>query len=351
MKAAVYHGPRDIRVESVTEPSVPGAHEVLLQVVRASICGTDVGEFLHGPLLVPLERRHAVSGHVGPMILGHEILGRVVSVGSAVENLSTGDRVVPGAGISCGRCSFCRAGRPNLCESYYTVGIHRHGGLAEVVSVPAEMCLRVGDACEDDHAVMAQPLAIALHAVCRGAAQTGESVAVIGAGSIGAMIVAGSAALGSSPLIAVDVSAERLEAARRLGATDLVDASQEDSVPALRALTGGEGIHVVIESSGTADGLAVALAAVRRGGRVVVVGIQAEPRAIDLCRLLLDEVEIVTSMAHVCDVDLPEALRVLEQPDIGKAMLDRVIALDDVVEHGMVALANGDAHGKVVVAP
>jgi (R,R)-butanediol dehydrogenase/meso-butanediol dehydrogenase/diacetyl reductase len=351
VKGALYHGSRDVRVESVPEPLPPAPHEVLLEVVRASICGTDVGEFLHGPQLVPLERRHPVSGHIGPLILGHEILGRVVSVGSAVESVSPGDRVVPGAGIWCGRCSFCRAGRPNLCDSYYTVGIHRHGGLAELVSVPAEMCVPVSDACADDHAVMGQPLAVALHAVRRGAAQPGESVAVIGAGAIGAMIVAGSAALGLSPLAAVDLSTDRLEGARRLGATHLVNASEEDPVPALRGVTGGEGAHVVIEASGTDAGLVLALAAVRRGGRVVVVGIQAEPRAVDLCRLLLDEVEIVTSMAHVCEIDLPEALRVLERSDLGDAMLDRVIALDDVVEDGIIALSRGDAHGKVVVTP
>jgi threonine dehydrogenase-like Zn-dependent dehydrogenase len=344
----VYHGPGDVRVETVRDASDPGPGEVLLEVLRASICGTDVGEYLHGPHLVPLRAPHAVSGHVGPLILGHELVGRVLAVGPDVERLAPGDRVVPGAGIWCGRCSFCRAGRPNLCDTYYTVGLHRDGGLAEYVTVPAEMCLPVAEGCADDHAVMAQPLAVALHAIGRAGTKPGEVAAVIGTGGVGAMVVAGASTLGLGGIVAVDIAVERLDVATTLGATALVDASGRDPVPALRELTGGDGVNVAFEASGTAAGLATAIGAVRRGGRLVLIGLQAEPRTVDLRRLLLEEVDVVTSMAHVCHDDLPRALQVLEDAELGAAMLDRVIDLDDVVD-GLLALADGSASGKVVV--
>jgi threonine dehydrogenase-like Zn-dependent dehydrogenase len=282
------------------------------------------------------------------MILGHEILGRVVAVGSEVTRLVPRDRVVPGAGIWCGRCSFCRTGLPNLCDTYHTVGLHRDGGLAEYVTVPAEMCLPVAERCADDHAVMAQPLAVALHAMGRGDLQPGEVAAVVGAGGIGAMVIAGASTLGVGGIVAIDVEAERLEVAATLGATALVDASNRDPVLAVRELTGGEGVHVAFEASGTAAGLATAIATVRRGGRLVLIGLQGEPQALDLRRLLLDEVDVVTSMAHVCNTDLPRALQVLENGELGAAMLDRVIDLGDVVD-GLVALADGSARGKIVV--
>lgn len=350
MKAAVYHGPRDVRVQEWRDPAPPGPDELLLEVVRASICGTDVAEYLHGPHLVSLTKPHPATGYAGPVVLGHEILGRVLEAGAAVEAFAPGDRLVPGAGVWCGRCAWCRAGRPNLCASYHTVGLQLDGGLAELVKVPARMCRRVADSCADDAAVMAQPLAVALHSVRRSGAAAGQAVAVVGVGGIGSLVVAACAARGVAA-IAVDVSEERLEAARRLGAARLVNAAEEDAGAALRAETGGAGVDVAIETSGAPSGLAVAVDAVRRGGRVHLVGLQAEPRALDLHRLVIQEVELTTSNAHVCDVDLPEAVEILERSDLGRVALDSVIGLDDVVEAGIERLATGTAYGKIVVNP
>ena len=154
--------------ESIPEPGEPGAGEVLLRVLRASICGTDASEYAYGPRLVPLTIPHPGSGRVGPVVLGHEFIGRVVAVGEDVDGIRPGDRVVPGAGVSCGSCPWCTAGRTNLCAGYYTLGLQADGGLAEARALPARICLPVPDACGDDAAAMAQPLAVALHAVRRG---------------------------------------------------------------------------------------------------------------------------------------------------------------------------------------
>src|SRR5204862_5001789 len=125
------------------------------------------------------------------VVLGHEFVGRVVEIGSDVAGLGLGDRVVSGAGISCGRCPWCLRSRTNLCAEYRTLGLQVNGGLAEYVTSPSVICRRVPDACDDDAAAMAQPLAVALHALSRVAPDPEESVAVIGAGGIGSFIVAG----------------------------------------------------------------------------------------------------------------------------------------------------------------
>ena len=181
MRAAVYHGPRDFRIEDVEEPPPPALGEVTLRVSRNGLCGTDVSEWKHGPHFAPLRDPHPNSGHVGPTILGHEFLGEVVAVGEDVDGVEVGTRLVSGARVSCGDCTWCARGRTNLCARYYTLGLHTHGGLAELVNVPLTTCEVVPDALDDDVAVLAQPLAVAIHAVRRARPSAGERWMVVGA--------------------------------------------------------------------------------------------------------------------------------------------------------------------------
>jgi (R,R)-butanediol dehydrogenase/meso-butanediol dehydrogenase/diacetyl reductase len=351
MRAAVYHGPGDIRIESVPEPGHPEPGELLLEVIRNGICGSDAGEFQHGPRMVPVGERHRHSGHVGPTILGHEFVGRVAEVGPGVTGFVPGQRVACGAGVSCGRCAWCRSGRTNLCARYYTIGLQADGGLAELARAPAAICVDVPDDCSDDAAAMAQPLAVALHALNRSGAGRDGSVAVIGVGGIGSFIVGGAAQRGISDVLAVDVDEGRLEAAMRLGARLTVDASAVDAADAVCTATGGEGADVVIEASGTPEGLAQGLRAVRRGGRVVVVGLQARPPELDLFDLSLREVDLVTTVAHVCRTDLPEAVRILATTPLASIVVDSVIPLDRLVSDGILALTERRARGKILVDP
>ncbi|MFE2284374.1 zinc-binding dehydrogenase [Streptomyces sp. NPDC059443] len=350
MQAAVYHGQHDVRVQEWPDPPAPAALEVQLEVLRASICGTDVDEFTSGPHLIPLTAPHPASGHVGPLVLGHEMVGRVVAVGARVTEFAAGDVVVPGSGVSCGTCRWCRSGRTNLCATYYTVGLHVDGGLAERVNVPARISRSVGN-CPPDVAIMAQPLAVALHAVRGAGAERGARIAVIGLGGIGSLAVAACTARGIDT-VGVDVSPARLEAAARSGATVLVNASRQDAAAAIRQATGGDGADIVIETSGSPRGLATAMNAVSRGGHIRLVGLHRDPSPLDLTRLVLDEIRISTSKVHICDQDLPEALALLaDHPDIATAAVDSVIGLADIVPGGLARMAAGTAAGKVVIKP
>jgi threonine dehydrogenase-like Zn-dependent dehydrogenase len=283
------------------------------------------------------------------VVLGHEFTGRVVAAGPGAERFPAGTRVVSGAGISCGSCDWCAAGRTNLCASYQTLGLHRDGGLAELVRSPAVICEEVPGGLDDSAAAMAQPLAVALHAARRGRVGPGRSCAVIGVGGIGALIVAAAAALGADPVIAVDIADGRLGTAASLGAALTVNAGRDDAVAAVRAATGQQGAHVVIEASGAPASPQAALAMTRRGGDIVIVGLQPRPAPVDLFAVSTREIDVHGTLAHVCREDLGEALTLLAGTPLAAAVLGDVIGLDDLVEGGLRPLAERKAHGKIVV--
>jgi 2-desacetyl-2-hydroxyethyl bacteriochlorophyllide A dehydrogenase len=341
LRAAVFHGPRDVRIENVPDPRAPAADEVVLEVVRAAICGTDASEWDHGPILC----------HPG-VVLGHEFVGRVVEAGAGVTDVRAGDRVVSGAGISCGHCYWCVRGRTNLCAEYRTLGLQVDGGLAEYVTSPASICRLVPDACDDDAAAMTQPLAVALHALSRVAQAPDETVAVIGAGGIGSFIIAGASRRAvAGRVVAIDIDADRLARASALGASETVNATGRDLSDLLLELTGGVGFDIVVEASGAPHAPAAAIAGARRGGRVLLVGLHGEPRAINLTPMILREVDIVTTVAHVCDSDIPAALELLAGSDVAAVTAGPRISLDALVEDGLRPLAERRAAGKILVTP
>ena len=340
MKAAVFHGPQDVRIEDVAEPADPANGDVVLEVLRAAICGTDASEWDHGPILC----RPGV-------VLGHEFVARVEAVGADVEGVRVGDRVVSGAGISCGQCAWCRAGRTNLCVAYRTLGFQLDGGLAEFVTSPASICRAVPDQVDDDAAAMTQPLAVALHALSRVALQRDESVAVIGVGGIGSFIVAGAIhRAGDGRVVAVDIDAQRLATATALGAKEVVDASGRDLDELLLELTDGVGFDVVIEATGAPHAPAGAVKGARRGGRALFVGLHGAPRELELTPMILREVDVFTTVAHVCDTDIPAALALLADSPVASVTAGPRIPLDDLVEEGLRPLAERRATGKILVA-
>jgi threonine dehydrogenase-like Zn-dependent dehydrogenase len=340
VKAAVFHGPRDVRIEDVAEPDSPARGEVVLKVVRAAICGTDASEWDHGPVLC----RPGV-------VLGHEFVGRVLETGAGVDGVGAGDRVVSGAGISCGHCLWCRRGRTNLCAEYRTLGLQVNGGLADYVTSPASICRAVPESCDDDAAAMAQPLAVALHALSRVALGTDETVAVIGVGGIGSFIVAGASHRAhEGRVVALDLDAQRLATATALGADETVDATGRELSELLLELTDGVGFDVVIEATGAQHAPAAALAGARRGGRVLLVGLHGASRELDLTSTILREVDVFTTVAHVCDSDIPAALDLLAGSDVAAVTAGPRIPLDALVEEGLRPLAERRASGKILVS-
>lgn len=346
MRAARIHGVEDVRVEEVERPR-PAAGQVLVEVASSGICGTDAHLFRHGAPLFPDDPRSQ-----WPLVLGHEFAGRVVEVGAAVEDLRAGELVVSGAGVSCGVCRACRTGRTNLCETYWTLGVHRHGGLAEYCAAPAATCVRVEPyGVGEDAAGLAQPMAVAEHAVARGRLARGERALMIGAGGIGTFAVWAAAQRGAA-LTVCDRDAARLRTAVALGA-DVVVLATDDAGPLAEQLDAHGPWDVVYEMTGRREPFEAAVALARRGTRVVAVGLQTEPRPLDLARLAIQEIELIGTMAHVCGTDVPSALRLLAAREEGWSdVTPRLLPLADLVEEGLRPLAEGRAaHVKTLVDP
>jgi (R,R)-butanediol dehydrogenase/meso-butanediol dehydrogenase/diacetyl reductase len=319
---------------------VPGPGQIQVRVAVAGICGTDVAEYVHQPHFFPIDAPHPNSGHVGPTIPGHEFSGWVTGIGDGVSGFSEGDLVAVGAGVSCGICPMCQAGSTNLCHSYWTVGLHGDGGLAEVAVLPASCVLRVeGENITPDLAALAQPMAIGVHATRRGRVGPEDRVVVLGVGGIGSFVVRAAAALGAT-VTAVDLDLGRLEVAAQLGASATLDVTAGN----IEELSAGEPPEVVFECTGRPDSLIRAVGLVADQGRLVVVGHQAEPVAVDFRQIALDELELIGTQAHVFAVDLPVAVDLLSSgPELWAGLAPNVYPLDQVVEMGLIPMARGEA--------
>lgn len=339
MKAAVYYGRRDLRIEEDVPVPEPGPGELLLEVHAVGICGTDAGEWDHGPVLYAVPGPHPVTGHAGPLIPGHELSGRVVAVGPGVDSFAPGATVACGGGFVARRDEHVERGRPALSPGYATIGLQRNGGLAQYVTVPAESCIDLGPyGIGDDAGALAQPMAIAVHSLRRGRPRSGEDALVIGAGGIGAFLIYAAAELGLRVAVA-EVSAERLEIAARLGAARTIVAGGAGDLTAQLAEAGIEPA-LVYEVTGTAAGLEAALAAAEpAGARIVLTGIHDRPRELDLRRVTLREVELIGANAHVWEVDLPEAVRLLASRREGWGDIAPVaLPLEKLVEEGILPM-------------
>ena len=332
MRALVYHGRRDIRVEERPVPQ-PVAGSVLVEVLRCGVCGTDASEYTKGPIMLPSS----------PTVLGHEFVG-VVRAGDGIQ---AGTLVASGAGVSCGACPRCAEGRTNLCWSYSTLGLTRDGGLAEFALVPTSTVYPLPPDLPLDLAALAQPLAVGIHAVSRAAVAPGQIVVVLGAGAIGTFVLLALQATSGGGAVVVDPSPERRAAALAAGAGLCVTPAAV--AEAVLDLTAGRGADVVFETSGAPGALAQAVDLTRPGGRVLAVGLPGEAQHLNVTAMVLNEIDICTSVAHVSDRDVPAAIRLLDErrPSIATT----VIGLADTEEQGLIPLSQGRAPGKVLVDP
>jgi (R,R)-butanediol dehydrogenase/meso-butanediol dehydrogenase/diacetyl reductase len=353
LRAVVWHGRRDVRVEDVPEAPRPGPDEVKVAVEWCGICGTDLEEWRSGPHFIPVAEPHPLTGRKAPLILGHEVSGRVADVGRSVSELHEGDLVALDALISCGRCWWCRRHHVTLCPQLAAIGLHADGGLAEAVTVPAQMCIRIPDGVGADTAALAEPVAVAVRALRRGRVALNESLVVFGAGMIGVACLVVGRSMGAAPIVVADPVASRRELARSLGADLVVDPRAPDLLELVRSATGARGADVAVDAAGSRDSGPAAIAAARPGGRAVVVGLAAEPASVDLFALATGEKELIGSLSHVWDEDFAAAVRLLGDGILtADQVVGRRLSLEQTLDHGFGAIEDADAAGvKVQVSP
>ena len=278
VKAAVWYGGKDVRVEDLPDPQV-SENEILVKVKSSGICGSDV---------------HAFEGksrrRVPPLILGHEFAGVVADVGSGVHDFQNGDRIVVEPIISCGRCESCKAGRTNICLDMRLIGLHAPGAFAEYVAVPADTCYALPENISFDEATLVEPLAVATHAINMTPTKVGDNLMVVGSGVIGLLVLQVARRRVGGNILVSDLIDYKLDLAKRLGANAIVNSGREDATKIVRELTNGKGVDAVIEAVGVRDTLQHALGVVKKGGYVTIIGLLEQMIQVDVMNLVTKEI-------------------------------------------------------------
>lgn len=265
MKALLLKEYKQLELTEMPEPTI-GPEDLLVRVKACGICGSDV---------------HGYDGSTGrripPLVMGHEAAGVVAKAGSAVREFKVGDRITFDSTVYCGRCAFCRSGQINLCDNRRVLGVscgdyRQHGAFAEYVAVPERIAVRLPDTLAFEHAAMVEPISIAVHAVNRTPIKLGDTAVVVGSGMIGLLVIQALRLAGCARVIAVDVEDTKLALAKKLGAEVGLNARTCDPGKEAQALTGGRGADVAVEAVGAAAPIQTAIACLRKGGALTLVG-------------------------------------------------------------------------------
>lgn len=337
MTAAVFAAPGCLELREVPVPTIKQPDEVLLKVLAASICGTDL-HILHVP-----------PGHPGTIgaILGHEYVGEVLEVGPAVTNLKPGDRVVVDPNLTCGNCLYCQISRPNMCSNMTTLGIFLDGGFAQYNVAPARALHKISRQVPPEIAVFAEALSCVVNATRKIALEPGETAVVLGAGPIGLYFTQIFKASGAGQIIVAEVSPYRQKFAELSGATRVVDPRKEDPVAVISSLTGGLGADVVVDAVGTL--LPLALKLVRRGGRILLFGQNQNARA-EIAQNDITRNEITIMGSFIARYTFPPTIKLIESGLLNlEPLITHRLPLERIAE-GMEAMKSGEAI-KVIIFP
>jgi (R,R)-butanediol dehydrogenase/meso-butanediol dehydrogenase/diacetyl reductase len=351
MKAALWHARNDVRIETVPEPGPPGPGEVILKVSSCGICGTDLEEFVAGPIFMPVDKPNPLTGDQVPLIMGHEFAGEVVEVGRDVPYKS-GTYLAPDTIISCGECYYCKRHQLTLCDNLAILGLMAHGGLAEYCKVPISMCIELPASLSLEYAALAEPLSVAVRAVRKSRLTIGETVAIFGGGTIGLFCLQIAVSAGASAVYVVEPVPQRRALAMQLGATGVIDPRATDPVEELRKLT-RIGPDVVLEACGVAEVTPTTIDAARKQGRIVLLGIPGSKSSINFFNVVVTEKEVIGSMSHVYDEDFYTALRLIAEGRIdAEKLITHRIPLDRLVEDGLKRLEHHPLDTlKILVQP
>ncbi|WP_049986120.1 zinc-binding dehydrogenase [Halobellus rufus] len=346
MKAARYHGNRDVRIDEV-EPPEPKAGEVLIDVDACGICGSDLGEYLHGP-------RRDDDGYL-PYTMGHELGGTVAAVGDGVD-VEVGTEVGVNPLVACESCWCCDAGKYNLCRNLEVIGAHRQGGYAEQVVAPVGNVIELPEGLSPTDAAVAEPLTVAYHGLLESPLRPGHSAVVVGLGPIGLGMVQLATAAGASPVIASGHRESRRRLAAVCGADVVVDPRETDLAARVAEETDG-GADVSFEVAGNGSALNDAITATKASGHTTVLGVFKGPVEVDPMDFVNHERTINGSAAYEtgprADREFGAVYEMLAsgEVDAGPLVTSR-IPLDNIVEDGFEPLADSDSgEVKVLVEP
>lgn len=315
MKALVYYGPRNVKLEKREIPT-PKPGEVLIKTRAVSICGSDLGAY----------RLSEVSDRwAPPIVLGHEFSGEIAAVGENVDNLKVGQRVSANPILYCGECYYCKRGMINLCGNRHSLGTSiggsaADGALQEYFTVRQEAVIPLDDKVTFEQGALLEPLAVCFNAARNGSFGEGERVAIIGAGPIGLMIVKFLKAQGAGTIIVSDIVDGRLDFATKYGADAVINARNESVPDKVLELTDGVGVDRVIIAGGSPTVIDDSLKMVRNGGKIVLVALMHQDVHIDPMKIVGRGISIIGSYMFTT-----------EQKDVMDLIANKQVYVDDII--------------------
>lgn len=280
MKTVIINKPNDLQIIEMDKPVITEHDNVLIKMKAAGICGSDV-HIYHG--------QNAAATY--PRVIGHEMVGEVVEAGSNATKIKAGDRVIVDQVVNCGECYACRNGRGNVCANLKVRGVHIHGGYREYIAVPESDVYILPDNLSYEDAVMIEPATIAVQSCSRAELTKEDTLLILGCGALGSSILK-IARLSGATIIVVDVVDEKIEEAKKNGATYGINLLKEDVVARARELTGGYGPTVSIDAACTKDSLATLLELTGNAGRVITMGFSIEPTAVTQFKITAKELDV-----------------------------------------------------------
>jgi len=352
MKAARFYDRGDIRIEDIPEPVVePGT--VGIEVAWCGICGTDLHEFMEGPIFIPpCGHPHPISGESAPITMGHEFSGVVYAVGAGVDDIKVGQHVVVEPYIVADDVPTGPGDHYHLSKDMNFIGLGgRGGGLSERIAVKRRWVHPISNAIPLDQAALIEPLSVGHHAYTRSGAKAGDVALVGGAGPIGLLLAAILKAKGLTVVIA-ELSAKRKQKARESGVADhILDPSEVDVVAEVMKLTGGKGVDVSFECSSVNKVLDTLVAVTKATGVVVIVSIWSHPATINVHSVVMKELDVRGTIAY-CN-DHQETIKLVEEGKINlEPFITQRIQLDDLVAQGFDTLIhNNESAVKIIVQP
>ncbi len=340
MLAARFYAAKDIRIEDVPVPQVKASDDVLVEVAYCGICGTDLHEYLMGPIVTPASP-HPLTGVSLPQTLGHEFGGTVVEVGADVRDVRVGDRVSVCPIITCGRCYHCRRGNGHLCATMACTGLSAEtGALANYAVVKESQCAVLPDTVSDIEGALIEPACVAAYGVDWAGVTGGDIVLVTGAGPIGVLSAMYADAIGAATVIIAEPNPNRANLARAMDIGPVVDPTMDGFADLIRDLTDGIGVDLAVECSGTTPGLTTAISSTRARGEVVQTGLHTKPATVDMMEVANREITIRGSWCY----NLTDWPRIIRLVAAGKYPISKAVTatvdLADVVTKGFDVLVD-----------
>ena len=330
MRAAVWHGYKDLRIEEKPVPE-PGEGQVLIRVNWAGICGTDRHEY-EGPNFIPVKKPHRLTGRVAPLTIGHEFSGRIEKLGTRVDGWNIGDRVTANGSLTCGKCEACKSGRYNICQKLGFLGVGDDGAFADYVVVEAAKLFAIPENVTQREAAVAEPLACGIHATHLLGDISGKDVVVIGPGIIGLSAFFGAKYAGAGRILVSGIGEYRKELIEKYGGV-YVDSSRTDLEQFVSEWTDGRLADVVYECIGAEATLDQAIRISKPGAKIMVMGVFGKKPTVDMNTLQEAERVLYTSQAHVNEI--AEALDYLSEGKIcADELITREVTFEYLIKHG-----------------